>query len=111
MATATSDAQKMSETAQQMAWSAQRTGKILSGYITEAQEINTQFARRATETWIEAFRKQTELNQRIIQRLYGEAEGQTGAWQGLVRDWMGMYSVPFNPACFADPFAFFPFFR
>src|SRR3712207_9031906 len=73
--------------------STQRAGQIWSGYLTEVQEINTTFARRATETWIEAFRKQTELNQRMVQRLYSEAEGQTGAWQGLVQDWMSAYSA------------------
>jgi hypothetical protein len=89
---------KMDETAQQMSQSTQRAGRIINGYLTEAQEINTEFARRATETWIEAIRKQTELNQRMVQRLYGEAEGQTGAWQGLVQDWMSVYSAPFyNP--------------
>jgi hypothetical protein len=104
--TATKNVEKMSETAQQMTRSTQRTGQIVSGYLTEAQEINTEFARRATETWIEAFRKQTELNQRMIQRLYGEAEGRTGAWQGLVQDWMSVYSAPFsNPFGSANPFA------
>src|SRR5215204_1568587 len=101
--TAKKNVEKMGETAQQMTRSTQRTGQIVSGYLTEAQEINTEFARHATETWINAFRKQTELNQRMIQRLYGEAEGQVGAWQGLVQDWMRMYSVPlFNP--FFNPF-------
>jgi hypothetical protein len=102
--------EKMGETAQEMTRSAQRAGQIYSGYLTEVQEINTEFARRATETWIEAFRKQTELNQRMIQRLYGEAEGQSGAFQGLVQDWMRMYSVPlfnpfFNPFGTENPFA------
>src|SRR3712207_7895328 len=87
-----------------MTRSTQRAGQIVSGYLTEAQEINTEFARRATETWIEAFRKQTELNQRMVQRLYGEAEGQTGAWQGLVQDWMSAYSVPFIPTGAFNPF-------
>jgi hypothetical protein len=97
--------EKMGETAQEMTRSAQRTGQIFSGYLTEAQEINTEFARRATETWIEAFRKQTELNQRMVQRLYGEVEGQSGAFQGIVQDWMSMYSVPFfNPFGTENPF-------
>lgn len=104
LATATKkNVEKMGETAQEMTRSAQRAGQIYSGYLTEVQEINTEFARRATETWIEAFRKQTELNQRMIQRLYGEAEGQSGAFQGLMQDWMRMYSMPlFNP--FFNPF-------
>ena len=106
MATRThKNVEKMGDTAQEMTRSAQRAAQIFSGYLTEAQEINTEFARRATETWIEAFRKQTELNQRMVQRLYGEAEGQSGAFQGLVQDWMRMYSVPvFNPFGTQNPF-------
>lgn len=110
MATTTRNVEKIGETAQQMTQSTQRTGQILSGYLTEVQEINTEFARRATETWIEAFRKQTELNQRMIQKLYGEAEGQAGAWQGLVQDWMSAYSAPaFVPFGSVNPF--FDYFR
>jgi hypothetical protein len=105
--TATKNVEKMGATAQEMTRSTQRTGQIVSGYLTEAQEINTEFARRATETWIEAFRKQTELNQRMVQRLYGEAEGQTAAWQGLVQDWMSAYSAPFIPTGAFNPFDFF----
>jgi hypothetical protein len=90
--------EKLGRTAQEMTRSTQRTGQIFSGYLTEVQEINTEFARRVTETWIEAFRKQTELNQRIIQRLYSEGEGQSGAFQDIVQDWMRAYSAPFfNP--------------
>ena len=92
----TKNVEKIGETAQQMSKSTQRAGRIFNGYLAEAQEINTEFARRATETWIEAFRKQTELNQRMVQRLYGEVEGQTGAWQGFVQDWMSVYSAPFS---------------
>ena len=106
MATTTKrNVEKLGETAQEMTRSAQRTGQIFSGYLTEVQEINTEFARRATETWIEAFRKQTELNQRMVQRLYGEAEGQSGAFQGFVQDWMSLYPVPFfNPFGTENPF-------
>jgi hypothetical protein len=97
--------EKMGDTAHEMTRSAQRAAQIFSGYLTEAQEINTEYARRATETWIEAFRKQTELNQRMVQRLYGEAEGQSGAFQGLMQDWVRMYSVPFfNPFGAENPF-------
>ena len=106
--TAKKNVEKMGETAQQMTRSTQRTGQIVSGYLTEAQEINTEFARQVTETWISAFRKQTELNQRMIQRLYGETEGQVGAWQGLVQDWVKAYSAPmFTPFGSVDPFGYF----
>src|SRR5215208_6962939 len=104
--------EKMDDTAHEMTRSAQRTAQIFSGYLTEAQEINTEYARRATEAWIEAFRKQTELNQRMVQRLYGEVEGQSGAFQGIMQDWMSMHSVPFfnpfgteNPLVKGNPFA------
>ena len=104
----TKNVEKIGETAQQMSQSTQRAGRIFNGYLAEAQEINTEFARRATETWIEAFRKQTELNQRMVQRLYGEVEGQTGAWQGFVQDWMSVYSAPFsNPFGSVNPFDYF----
>lgn len=106
--TAKKNVEKMGETAQQMTRSTQRTGQIVSGYLTEAQEINTEFARHATETWISAFRKQTELNQRMVQRLYGEAEGQLGAWRGLTQDWMSAYSAPmFSTFGSMDPFGYF----
>ncbi len=104
--TTTKSVEKMGRTAQEMTRSARRTGEILSGYLAEAQEINTEFARKATETWIEGFRKQTELNQRMIQKIYGEAEGQTGAVQETVRDLMSAYSVPFFGPFGTDPFAY-----
>jgi hypothetical protein len=85
----------MDETAQQMSRGSQRTGQIPSGYLTEAQEINPELPRRATETWIEAFRKKTELNQ-----------GQTGVWQGLMQEWMNAYSGLFNPFGSVNPFDF-----
>ncbi len=105
LAVTTKNVEKMGQTARQMSQSTQRAGRIFNGYLTEAQEINTEFARRATETWIEAVRKQTELNQRMVQRLYGEVEGQSGAWQGLAQDWLGAYSAPFsNPFGSVNPF-------
>ncbi len=105
LAMTTKNVAKMGETAQQMRQSTQRAGRIFNGYLAEAQEINTEFARRATETWIEAIRNQTELNQRMVQRLYGEVEGQTGAWQGFLQDWMSVYSAPFsNPFGSVNPF-------
>ena len=105
LAMTTKNVEKMGETAQQVSQSTQRAGRIFNGYLAEAQEINTEFARRATETWIEAIRNQTELNQRMVQRLYGEVEGQTGAWQGFLQDWMSVYSAPFfNPFGSVNPF-------
>jgi len=98
--TTTRNGERIARGAEAMTRSAQQSGRILSGYLAETQEINTAFARKATETWIEALRKQAELNQRVVQSLYGEAEGQAQAFQGLARDWMGAYSPPF----FFNPF-------
>ncbi len=96
--TTTRNGEKIAKRAEAMTRSAQQSGQILSGYLAEVQEINTEFARKATETWIEGFRKQTDLNQRLVQRLYDEAEEQTHAFQELVRDWMSAYPMPFfNP--------------
>jgi len=101
----TKNVEKMGATAQQMSQSTQRAGRLVNGYLAEVQEINTEFGRRATETWIEAIRKQTELNQRMVQRLYGELEGQTGAWQGFVQDRKSAYSAPFSSRFgFVNPF-------
>ena len=94
----TRNGEKIAKSTEAMTRSAQQSGQILSGYLAEVQEINTEFARKATETWIETFRKQAELNQRMVRRLYGEAEGQTYAFQELAKDWMNAYSMPFfNP--------------
>jgi hypothetical protein len=96
--TTTTSIDKLGKTVEEMTKSAQQTGQIVSGYLVEAQEINTELTRKTTETWIEAFRKQTDLNQRMVQRLYGETEGQTEAFQSLMRNWMSTYPVPFfNP--------------
>ena len=67
LAMTTKNVAKMGETAQQMSQSTQRAGRIFNGYLAEAQKINTEFfARRAIETWIEAIRNQTKLNQRMV---------------------------------------------
>ena len=66
LAMTTKNVAKMGETAQQMSQSTQRAGRIFNGYLAEAQKINTEVARRAIETWIEAIRNQTKLNQRMV---------------------------------------------
>jgi len=109
LATTPNTMEKMTKTTEQMSRSAQQAGQIINGYLVETQEINTEFARKATEMWIEAFRKQTELNQRMVQRIYGETEGQVGAFQDIAQDWMNLYTAPFfNPFGF-NPFGFSPF--
>ena len=109
LATTHNTMEKMTKTTEQMSRSAQQAGQIVNGYLVETQEINTEFARKGTETWIETFRKQAELNQRMVQRLYGETEGQVDAFQGIAQEWMNLYTAPFfNPFGF-NPFGFSPF--
>ena len=67
---------RMGETAQTMVRTQQESARIFTDYAVKAQELNTQFARRAVETWIDGLRKQTELSQEAAQALFGKAEEQ-----------------------------------
>lgn len=87
LTTMTDTMEKFTQTAERMSRSAQQSGRILNGYLVESQQINIEFTRTATEMWMELFRKQTELNQRMVQTHYNEAEGQTDAFQGLTQEW------------------------
>ena len=64
---------KMGETTQTVVRTSQESARILTDYTVKAQELNTQFARRAVGTWIEGLRKQTELSQDVAQELFGRA--------------------------------------
>ena len=64
---------KMGETTQTVVRTSRESARILTDYTVKAQELNTQFARRAVETWIEGLRKQTELSQDVAQELFGRA--------------------------------------
>jgi hypothetical protein len=92
-------------TVEKMATSTRRNGEIFGGFLAEAREINVEFTRKTTESWMQAFRKQMELNQRMARKLYGEAEGQTGAVRGLMQDWTNAYVAPFSSFGFG-PFGF-----
>ena len=61
---------RMGETAQTMVRSSQESARIFTDYTVKAQELNTQLARRAVETWIDGLRKQTELSQEVAQKLF-----------------------------------------
>jgi hypothetical protein len=107
LTTTTDTMEKFTQTAEQMSRSAQQSGRILNGYLVESQQINIEFTRTATEMWMELFRRQTELDQRMVQTLYGEAEGQTDAFQGITQEWVKLYTAPFfNPFSYS-PSAFF----
>ena len=76
---------KMGETTQTVVKTSQESARIFTDYAVKAQELNTQFARRAVETWIDGLRKQTELSQDVAQELFGRAEEQAYAYRRYLR--------------------------
>ena len=84
---------KMGETTQTVVRTSQESARILSDYTVKAQELNTQFARRAVGTWIEGLRKQTELSQDVAQELFGRAEEQADAYKRFFGQW-GKFPFP-----------------
>ena len=97
MATTTRNIENMGRTVETMTRTAQESTRIVTDYVVQAQELNTRFAQRAFETWIDASRRQTELSQTMVQRLYGKAEDQGDAFQGLLNDWANAYAGFFAP--------------
>jgi hypothetical protein len=69
----------------------------MTDYVVQAQELNTRFAQRVFGIWINASRRQTELSQTMVQRLYGKAEDQGDAFQGLLDEWVNGSAGFFAP--------------
>ncbi len=88
---------KMGETTQTMVRTSQESARIFTDYTVKAQELNTQLARRAVETWIDGLRKQTELSQDMAQELFGRAEEQADAYRRFFGQWgnLPMEGFPF----------------
>jgi hypothetical protein len=84
---------KMGETTQTVVSTSQESARIFTDYTVKAQELNTQFARRAVETWIDGLRKQTELSQDVAQELFGRAEEQADAYRRFFGQW-GNFPFP-----------------
>jgi hypothetical protein len=87
MTHATRTFDKMGETTQTVVRTSQESARIFTDYTVKAQELNTQFARRAVETWIDGLRKQTELSQDVTQELFGRAEEQADAYRRFFGQW------------------------
>ena len=89
---------KMGETTQTVVRTSQESARIFTDYTVKAQELNTQFARRAVEAWIDGLRKQTELSQDAAQELFGKAEEQADAYRRYFGQWgnfpMGSFPFP-----------------
>jgi hypothetical protein len=102
VATTTRNIGNTGRTVETMTRTAQGSTRVMTDYVVQAQELNTTFAQRAFEIWIEASRRQTELSQTMVQRLYGKAEDQGDAFQGLFNDWTNAYA-----GFFFTPFGFY----
>jgi hypothetical protein len=74
---------RMGETAQTMVRTSRESARIFTDFTVKAQELNTQLARRAVETWIDGLRKQTELSQEMAQELFGKAEEQADVYRSF----------------------------
>ena len=89
---------KMGETTQTMVRTSQESARIVTDYTVKAQELNTQLARHAVETWIDGLRKQTELSQDVAQEHFGRAEEQADAYRRFFGQWgnfpMGGFPFP-----------------
>ena len=84
---------KMGETTQTVVRTSHESARIFTDYTVKTQELNTQFARRAVETWIDGLRKQTELSQDVAQELFGRAEEQADAYRHFFGQW-GYFPFP-----------------
>ena len=98
MATTTRNIENVGKTVETMTQTTQESTRIVTDYVVQAQELNTRFAQRAFETWIDMSRRQAELGQTMAQRLFEKTEEQTDAVQALVGEWTGAYffSTPFS---------------
>jgi hypothetical protein len=101
---------RMGETAQTMVRTSQESARIFSDYTVKAQEVNTQYVRRAVETWIDGLRKQTELSQEMAQQLFGKAEEQADVYRSFFGQWGDVPAMRFPSAGVANDFMF-PFQR
>jgi hypothetical protein len=101
---------KMGETTQTMVRTSQESARIFTDYTVKAQELNTQLARRAVETWIDGLRKRTELSQEMAQELFGKAEEQADVYRSFFGQWGNVPTMRFPFAGVANDFMF-PFQR
>src|SRR5215218_1134413 len=77
----------MGETAQTVVRTSQESARIFTDYTVRAQELNTQLARRAVETWIDGMRKQTELSRSVFGQ-WGNVPMMRFPFAGMANDMM-----------------------
>jgi len=98
----------MGETTHAVVRTSQESARIFTDYTVKAQELNTQLARRAVETWIDGMRKQTELSQEMAQELFGKAEEQSDVYRSFFGQWGNVAMMRFPFAGMAND-VMFPF--
>ena len=92
----TTNLDKMGESAQTMVRTSQESAQIVTDYFVKAQELNTQLAQRAVETWVDGLRKQTELSQDVAQELFGKTDEHVEAYRRFFGQWGNVFtSFPF----------------
>jgi hypothetical protein len=97
VATTTRNIENVGKTVETMTRTTQESTRIVTDYVVRAQELNTEFARRAFETWIDTSRRQTELGQSVARQLFGKTEEQTDAVQALFGEWADAgFFIPFG---------------
>src|SRR5919202_5988515 len=101
---------KMDETTQTMVRNSQESARIFADYTVKAQEVNTQLAQRAVETWIDGLRQQTELSQDMAQELFGKVEEQADVYRSFFGQWGNVPTAGFPFAGMTNN-ATFPFQR
>ena len=67
---ATTTRHEISKSAEDTARNAQHTARAMTEYVGRVGEINIEMAGRMAEFWVEGFRKQTELSQRITLQFF-----------------------------------------
>jgi hypothetical protein len=107
---ATGTFDEMGETTQAVVRTSRESARIFTDYTVKAQELNTQLARRAVETWIDGMRKQTELSQEMAQELFGKAEEQADVYGSFFGQWGNAPMMRFPFAGMAND-VMFPFQR
>jgi hypothetical protein len=89
--------EKMGATTQTVVRTSQEPANAVWDHVLRAQDLNTRLTQRTFETWLDAFRRQTELSQDATQELFERTEEQTDALQRLYGQWFGMFlSFPFS---------------
>ncbi len=104
MASATQNFEQMSRTTQELAQTTQRTAFAAWNYAVRTPEVNTKFAQRLTQAWIDGLRQQTELSEEM-QNLFEAAEDQADAFQRFFGRWgFPVMGFPFAETTL-DPFS------